>query len=119
MITLLDILQTIKMISTMNLPIDVVIKILRFDDRFRVRGGEIIDKLDKNKYKDIIHFLVNKPFPNFTYHVIGLREKSYAIALPKEIHIRYNLIFDAHDEIKEIEIYLWKKYQFLNKIICE
>jgi len=107
------------MISPKNLPIDVVINILQFDGRFRVRHGEIIDKLDENKYKTVMYFLMNKPLPNFRYHVIGLREKSYAIALSKEIHIRYNLKFNIDNEVEVVEIYLWKKYQFINKMICE
>ena len=107
------------MVSTKNLPIDLVVHILQFDGRFRIRGGEIIDKLDKNKHKTIIHFLLNKPLPYFRFHVIGLREKSFAVDISKEIHIRYNLKFNLHNEIEVKEIYLWKKYQLLNKLICE
>lgn len=107
------------MISSQNLPIDVIINILQFDDRFRIRGGEIIDKLDKNKYKEVIQFLLNKQLPNFRYHVIGLREKSYSVDLSQEIHIRYNLKFNLHNGIEVIEMYLWKKYQLLNKVTCK
>lgn len=39
-----------KMISLKDFPIDVVINILKFDGRFRFSRGEIINKLDKNKY---------------------------------------------------------------------
>ena len=83
-----------KKMSLKNLPIDVVINILYFDGRFRVSGGEIISLLDKNKYKDVIHLLLNKPLPHFKHHLIGLREKYYAVDLSQNMHIHYNLNYD-------------------------
>jgi len=105
--------------SLKNLPMDVVINILYFDGRFRVSGGEIINLLDKNKYKDIIHFLLNKPLPRFKYHAIGLREKSYDVDLSNDIHIQYNLKYNIHNKIVEMEINLWKRYKFINTLICK
>ena len=105
--------------SLKNLPMDVVINILYFDGRFRVSGGEIISILDKNKYKDVINFLLNKPPPHFKHLIIGLREKSYAVDLSQNMNIRYNLSYDIHNKIVGMEINLWKRYQFLNKIICK
>lgn len=107
------------MVSSKNLPIDVVINILQFDGRFRVRGGEIIDKLDKNKHKGIINFLLNKPLPDFRHYVIGLREKCHDVRLSQDIQIHYILKSNASDKIEGMEIRLWKKYQFLNRVICE
>lgn len=46
------------MISLEDFPIDVVINILKFDGRFRFSRGEIINKLDKDKYREVIHFLL-------------------------------------------------------------
>ena len=107
------------MISPKDLPIDVIINILRFDGGFNFRRGEIINKLDKNKYKDVIHFLVNKPLPIFTVHIIGLRAKWYDVSLSNEIYIQYVLNHDINNKIKGMEISLWKKYKFLSKVICE
>ena len=108
-----------KTMSLKNLPMDVVINILYFDGRFRVSGGEIINLLDKNKYKDVIHFLLNKPLPNFRAFAYGLREKYYAVDLSQNMHIHYNLNYDIHNKIVGMEIRLWKRYQFINKVICK
>lgn len=105
--------------SLKNLPIDVVINILYFDGRFRVSGGEIINLLDKNKYKDVINFLLNKPLPHFKHLSIGLREKYYAVDLSQNMHINYNFKYDIHNKIVDMEINLWKGYKFLNKVICK
>lgn len=108
-----------KTMTHKRLPIDIVINILRFVGRFRIREGEIIPLLDKNKYKDVIHFFRNKPLPNFRVFTYGLREKSYSVDLSNEIHhIQYVYNFNLHNEIEGMEIRLWKRYQFLNKVIC-
>jgi len=104
--------------SHKRLPIDVVIYILRFVGRFRISGGEIITLLNKNKYKDTIHFLRNKPLPNFKTYTYGLREKSYFVDLSHEMHIQYIYKYNLKNEIEGMEISLWKRYQFLNKVIC-
>jgi len=101
-----------------RLPIDIVINILSFVGRYRIREGEIITLLDKNKYNDIINFLRNKKLPNFRAFTYGLREKSYSVDLSNEIHIQYVYNFNLHNEIEGMEIRLWKRYQFLNKVIC-
>jgi len=105
--------------SSKKLPVDVVINILLFDGRFRVSGGEIINLLDKNKYKDVIHFLHNKPLPNFKGFIYGVREKSYSVDLSHGIHIQYNYKFNVRNEIEGMEIWLWKRYKFLDKVICK
>jgi hypothetical protein len=102
--------------SFTQLPIDVVINILRFDGRFRIRRGEIINKLDKSKYNDVIRFLLNKPVPCFKRNFVGLNNKCYEIILSKEIHILYNLKCNRRNEIEGIDAYLWKMYHPLNKI---
>lgn len=107
-----------RMISLEDFPIDLVINILKFDGRFRFSRGEIINKLDKNKYVEVIHFLLNKPLPHFRYRIIGLRQKSYDVSLSKDIFIQYNLNFNIHNEIEGLEINLWKRYEFLNKVNC-
>jgi len=115
--------QTIKVLSKKmshkSLPMDIVINILRFVGKVRISNGEIITLLDKNKYKDVIHFLRNKPLPNFRAFTYGLREKLYSVDLSHEIHIQYKYNFNLHNEIEEMEIHLWKKYQILNKVICK
>ena len=100
-----------------HLPIDVVINILRFDGRFRVRRGEIIDKLDTKKYKTVINFLLNKPLPCFKNNLIGQWEKCYEVCLSQRINILYNLKFNINNQIETIEIYLWKSNHPLNKLI--
>ena len=46
-----------------KLPMDIVKCILPYDRRFIIRNGNIIliDKLDPNKYSNIIKLLLNKP----------------------------------------------------------
>jgi hypothetical protein len=104
--------------SHKSLPMDVVIHILRFVGRFRISDGEIITLLDKNKYKDIIHFLRNKPLPNFRVFTYGVREKSYSVDLSHGIYIQYKYKFNLNNEIEGMVISLWKRFQFLNKVIC-
>jgi len=103
--------------SLKHLPIDVVINILQFDGRFTVRRGEIINKLDKDKYTDVIRFLLKKPVPHFKHNLIGLREKCYEINLSNEIYILYNIKYNINIEIEEVEIHLWKRYHAINKLI--
>jgi len=100
---------------------DVVINILQFDGRFTVRRGEIINKLDKDKYTDVIRFLLKKPVPHFKRNlisrIIDLRAYCYEIKLSSEIHILYNIAYNRYNDAEEIEIYLWKRGHPLNKLI--
>jgi len=103
--------------SHKSLPIDIVINILRFVGRVRISNGEIITLIDNNKYKDVIYFLRNKPLPNFKAFTYGLREKSYSVDLSHEIYLQYKYKFNLNNEIEGMVISLWKKFQFLNKVI--
>jgi hypothetical protein len=44
-----------------NAPIDIVNHILSYDERYIIRNGNIVDRLDKIKYKNIINLLEKKP----------------------------------------------------------
>ena len=76
--------------------------------------------MDKNKHKDVIHFLLNKPFLDFKNHVREFREKCHAVYLSQDIQIHYILRFNSDwDKIEEIEMRLWKKCQLLNRTIYD
>ena len=107
------------MILIKNLPIDVVMHILRFDSRFSIRGEKIINKLDKRKHKDVIHFLINKPLPYFRIHVREFREKCHAVYLSYNMQIHYIINYDEHGKTGGLDIRLWKNCQLLNRIVCE
>jgi len=111
--------QMSETFSTINLPIDVVMHILRFDARFSIRGEKIIDKLNKNKHKYVIHFLVNKPLPHFRIHVREFREKCHCVYLPHNMQIHYIVNYDEHDKTGGLDIRLYKKCQLLSRVICE
>lgn len=44
-----------------DLPTDIVNHILSYDNRFIIRNGSIMNKLNMIKYKTIIHLLEHKP----------------------------------------------------------
>ena len=93
--------------------------ILRFDARFSIRDGKIIDKLDKNKYKDVIQFLLNKPLPDFRIHVREFRERCHAVYLSHNTQIHYIVNYDEYGKTGGLDIRLYKRCQLLNRIICE
>ena len=43
------------------IPIDIVNNILSYDNRFVIRNGNVVNKLNTIKYKNVIHLLENKP----------------------------------------------------------
>ena len=63
-----------------NTPIDIVLHILSYDNK-TIKNGKIvniINKLDRIKYQNIIHLLENKPKINFIGEIMDrYREYSY------------------------------------------
>ena len=63
-----------------NTPIDIVLHILSYDNK-TIKNGKIvniINKLDRIKYQNIIHLLENKPKINFIGEIMGhYREYSF------------------------------------------
>jgi len=104
---------------TKNLPIDVVMHILRFDARFSVRGEKIIDKLDKNKHQNVIRFLVNKPLPYFRIHVREFREKCHCVYLSHNMQIHYIVNYDEDGKTGGLDIRLYKKCKCLSRMVCQ
>lgn len=107
------------MILTQNLPIDIVIHILRFDSRFSIRGEKIIDKLDKNKHKDIIQFLVNKPLPDFNIYVREFRQRYHCVYLPHNMQIHYFVDYDENGKTGGLDICLYKVCRLIGRMICQ
>lgn len=76
-----------------DIPMDVVKFILSYDERYAIRSGKIMRRLDKHRYANIIELLLNKPIPEayrctheVDYYVISSRVK-----LPNNIWICYHL----------------------------
>ena len=56
-----------------NTPIDIVLHILSYDNK-TIKNGKIVNivnKLDRIKYQNIIHLLENKPKINFIGEIMG------------------------------------------------
>jgi hypothetical protein len=71
-------------------PIDIVTNILSYDNRFVIRNGNLVSRLDKIKYKDIIHLLENKPIIKYKFRYNPI------VFLPGRIYYRLTYIIDLH-----------------------
>jgi hypothetical protein len=92
-----------KNLST--LPLDIIKSILLYDNRFILRKGNLImiNKLDKEKYANIIYLLQYKP---------KIRQDKYSIYFTSYVYLRNYKIQYSNDNVHTTEQYNHITYQF-------
>jgi hypothetical protein len=78
-----------------NIPIDIVLHILSYDNK-TIKNGKIVNivnKLERIKYQNIIHLLENKPK---IYYNSFLISSPFVILQAKEYQIFYSLKYDKY-----------------------
>lgn len=94
------------MIIKNNLPIDIINTILSYDNRFSIRIGKVMNKINKEKYKEIIIALYNKPKIT-TAWIYDTDLFSYKVYLSTEFIINYDI--DHKSDISDISFTMYKK----------